>query len=366
MSDTRDPEGGFIPALRLSQGFYDNVVSGLIGNVRHSAAHLGEGSDVLGFDTERSTDHGWGLRLQIFADDEFVGPVRQAIDKGLPVEYRGWSVRYYRWQTDRVEHHIEVTTLSAWFKSSLGFDPRDGMTTALWLSTPQQLLLEATKGAVFRDDSGDLTQLRQIIEWYPRDVWLWIMACQWSLAGSLSSLVGRAAEVGDDVGSRLVAAKIARLFMQLFLLQDRIYVPYDKWLGTAVARLNDGEELTHLADEVLSASNYKAREAALLEMCLRAVQRHNVLRLTSPVSAEVGAHDVGIAGAVRPYRVMDAGPIVRGCLDAIEDPALKRLNLVGAIDQMCETSDPLIHFTDWPLRLSSLYEEKLVHKEEVP
>lgn len=49
-----------------------------------------------------------------------------------------------------------------------------------------------------------------------------------------------------------------------------------------------------------------------------------------------------------------------------EDPALKRLNLVGAIDQMCETSDPLIHFTDWPLRLSSFYEEKLVHKEEVP
>ena len=49
----------FLPGLELSRAFYEEVVRGIVGNVPHSAALLGYGSDVLGFDTERSTDHGW-------------------------------------------------------------------------------------------------------------------------------------------------------------------------------------------------------------------------------------------------------------------------------------------------------------------
>jgi len=32
-------------------------------------------------------------------------------------------VRYYRWQKDRVEHHVEVTTVGEWLKDQLGIDP---------------------------------------------------------------------------------------------------------------------------------------------------------------------------------------------------------------------------------------------------
>ena len=60
--------GPFIPGVELARHFYDEAIAPLLGDVKHSAALLGWGSDVLGFDTERSTDHGWGPRLQILVE----------------------------------------------------------------------------------------------------------------------------------------------------------------------------------------------------------------------------------------------------------------------------------------------------------
>jgi hypothetical protein len=62
----------FIPGLELAHAFYREVLAGILGNVPHSAAVLGEGSDILGFDSERSTDHSWGPRAQIFVEADAV------------------------------------------------------------------------------------------------------------------------------------------------------------------------------------------------------------------------------------------------------------------------------------------------------
>ena len=60
----------FVPGIELARAFYEEAVARLVGGVPHAAAFLGMGSDVLGFDTERSTDHDWGPRLLVFPDDE--------------------------------------------------------------------------------------------------------------------------------------------------------------------------------------------------------------------------------------------------------------------------------------------------------
>ena len=78
----------FLPGLELSRAFYQEVVAPILGDTPHSAARLGWGSDVLGFDTERSTDHGWGPQLQIFTEAEL------DVDAQLPETFRGWLVRY--------------------------------------------------------------------------------------------------------------------------------------------------------------------------------------------------------------------------------------------------------------------------------
>ena len=60
----------FIPGLELARQYYAEVVGPLLDQsfpgIPYSAALIGGGSDVLGFDSPRSTDHNWGPRLQVF------------------------------------------------------------------------------------------------------------------------------------------------------------------------------------------------------------------------------------------------------------------------------------------------------------
>ena len=113
----------FIPGLELARAFYEDVVSEILGDTPHAAGRIGWGSDVLGFDTERSADHGWGPRLQVFVSREDVQAVKQAVDSSLPTDFRGWPTRF-GWDDVPVSHHIDVDTLGDWLRRQIGFDPQ--------------------------------------------------------------------------------------------------------------------------------------------------------------------------------------------------------------------------------------------------
>ena len=63
----------FVPGLQLAREFYATAVRPLLEEgfpgLPYAAALLGPGSEVLGFDSQRSTDHDWGPRLQVFLRD---------------------------------------------------------------------------------------------------------------------------------------------------------------------------------------------------------------------------------------------------------------------------------------------------------
>ena len=64
----------FIPGIELSRLFYFEAVLPILQEhfpgLPHAAARLGDGSDVLGFDTPMSTDHGWGPSVSLFLREE--------------------------------------------------------------------------------------------------------------------------------------------------------------------------------------------------------------------------------------------------------------------------------------------------------
>jgi hypothetical protein len=322
----------FLPGLDLARAVYDDVVGPLLGTRRHSAARLGAGSDVLGLDTPRSTDHGWGPRLQVFVEAEAADEVRALIDEHLPATVRGWPVRF-GWDEVPVAHHVEVDTVAGWLARHLGFDPRTGISTIDWLVTPQQLLLEVTAGAVFHDGLGELGPARRALAWYPDDVWLWLIACQWRRIDQEEPFVGRAAEVGDDPGSRLIAARLCRDVMRLCFLLERHYAPYAKWLGSAFARLEAAGDVGPALGRILDARDDPSRERELASAYEAAARRFNALGLTEPVEPTVRPF------FDRPYLVLGAGRFVEACLARVRDPWLRSLPLLGAIDQFADSTE---------------------------
>jgi hypothetical protein len=325
----------FVSGLELSRAFYREAVEPLVGDAPHSAGLLGWGSDVLGFDTARSTDHGWGPRLQVFVDPEQVDLVREAIDAGLPDEFRGWPTRVGWDRATGFAPQVEVASLGDWVRERLGFSPSDGVSFQAWLSTPQQMLLEITAGEVFHDDGGELAAARTALAWYPDDVWLWLVGCQWRRIDQEEPFVGRTAEVGDDLGSRVIAGRLVRDLMRLSFLLERRYAPYSKWLGSAFAQLDAHSEIGDALVQVLAAETYEPREAALVTAVEALARRQNALGLVPPVDATVRLfHD-------RPFHVLGSGRFVDACLAGVTDPWLRSLPPVGAIDQFADSTDVL-------------------------
>ncbi len=67
----------FVPGAELGRRFYAEVVRPLLDaefpGLPHAAAHLGEGSDVLGYDTAMSRDHDWGPTVTLFLPEAEAG-----------------------------------------------------------------------------------------------------------------------------------------------------------------------------------------------------------------------------------------------------------------------------------------------------
>ena len=324
----------FVSGRELARAFYTEVVATLVGDVEHSAALLGWGSDVLGFDTERSTDHGWGPRLQIFVHAREKQSVLAAVEAGLPEEFGGWPTRF-GWNDRPVVHHLEVTDLGEWLTDRVGYDPRAGMTVRDWLATPQQLLLQVVRGEVFHDGSGELGEVRGLLAWYPDDVWLWLLACQWRRLAQEEHFVGRTAEVGDELGSRILAARLARDLMRLCFLLERRYAPYIKWIGSAFRELDAYADVAPALARALGATEYARREQALVDAVEAVAARHNALGVTSKVEPRVRPFHG------RPFRVLDSDRFADACHELVRDPWLRSLPPIGGIDQFVDSTDVL-------------------------
>ena len=278
----------FVPGIELNRDFYSTIVGPILTGRAHAAGLLGWGSDVLGFDDERSTDHGRGLRLLVFVEAAEVENVRQLIDQNLPAEFREWPVRY-GWDAVPVQHHVNVSTLDDWLIDQFGFSVGAQLTTEQWLLAPQQRLLGITAGAVYHDSKGELTRVRSQLARFPDDVRMWMIAAQWQRVAQEEAFVGRSIEAGDHLGSRLVCGRLARELMRLWFLFHRTYWPYTKWFGSAFARLPDASSLGDALTNMLSATDGDEVQKPLAAALEIAARKHNELALSEQLDPSVRA-----------------------------------------------------------------------------
>jgi len=345
----------FVPGLELSRQFYFEAVRPILHRefpgLRYSAGLLGWGSEVLGFDTPMSSDHHWGPRVLIFLSDKKVDELTREIDSTLsselPYEFMGYSTSFsdpqpngvrhqIKIKSGKVSHIVQVFSIRSFFWARLRVDPYKKISAARWLTFPQQRLLELTSGDVFFDGLGELEKVRQKFGYYPRDIWLYILAAQWKKISQEEAFVGRTGEIGDELGSRLIASRIVNEIIGLCFLMERRYMPYRKWVGRAFSKLAISRKLQPILSEVLSADNWRSRETRLSKAYSVIAAAHNKLGITKPLPTRTSNY------FSRPYKVIHADVFSDEISKAITSSTVKRLRPnIGSIDQFASSTDLL-------------------------
>ena len=144
-----------------------------------------------------------------------------------------------------------------------------------------------------------------------------------------------AGDVGDEVGSWILAARLTRDLMRLTFLYARRYAPYSKWLGTAFARLPLAQPLLPDMQAVMRAEDWRSREQHLAALYTALAGIHNESGITAPLSTATHSF------FGRPYQVISAERFADAISATIAEPQLRRLAHVGAVDQF--TDNVAIH-----------------------
>jgi hypothetical protein len=157
--------------------------------------------------------------------------------------------------------------------------------------------------------------------------------------------MGRCGQVGDELGSRLVAARLVRDLMKLCFLMEQQYAPFIKWFGTAFAQLDCAEQLSPIFTRVLNATWWQERETHLTTAYELVTKLHNDLGITTPQPTQVSRfHN-------RPFLVIHAqnfADAIHATIISEEAQALPPY--LGSIDQFADSTD----IFDNPARFNQL------------
>ena len=337
----------WIPGKELCKGFFFDVAKPILDEtfpgLRYTAGLLGYGSDVLGYDDEVSRDHMWGPRFYLFLREEDLASepeIRRTFAQRLPYTYRGYSVHFSPpdpndhgvrhavfLEEGEVDPLIFIQTIPDYLKSQLGFSDLRYLTAADWLSFSEHRLLSLVSAQLYTDDlnlQGTLDLLKQ----YPHTVRLYLIASCWDAIACEQAFTKRCGAYGDDLGSRLICARVAERLMRLCFLYAGRYAPYSKWFGTAFDRLPVVQEIRDAIHAAVAAERVDEREEQLVRAQWLVAQLHNASGLTEPLEVQI----VPYFG--RDIRVIYADRIAEAVKAKLRGTELEGVPLMGSLSQV--------------------------------
>ncbi|MBI9048045.1 MAG: DUF4037 domain-containing protein [Anaerolineaceae bacterium] len=366
----------FVPGLILSEIYYWEAVRPIMleyfPKQEHSAALIGWGSDVLGYDSEVSQDHLWGPRLVLFlAEKDFSRKskyVHRALREKLPPVIRGYSTHFGKpddadggtrkreTKTEGpIDHLIEITSITKYWHRELQTNPLKTFSILNWLTFQEQRLLTLTAGKVFHDGLG-LEDIRQQFAYYPEQIWYYLLASQWALIAQEEAFVGRASQIEDPLGSQLIIARLVERMMHLCFLMEKKYAPYSKWLGTAFKSLKCYKKMNPLFEKILKTNNFIEKDKWLSEAFTKLAQMHNNLNITPKLAVNTKTYSAWHAlregidelplndpRNTRPFQVIFAGRFTEAIMKQVTDRDLLNIQApYGSVSQfLVESSDAM-------------------------
>ena len=161
--------------------------------------------------------------------------------------------------------------------------------------------------------------------------------------------MGRTGDVGDENGSRILAARLVQYLMRLGFLIERHYAPYSKWFGSGFMRLDCSRKLTPIFNQALAAPDWQERQRYLSQAYEILAEMHNALNITPALDTHVSSF------YGRPYLVIHGERFSEALIKEVQSDEVRRLPPnIGSINQFVDSID-LADKVELCRRLKNLY-----------
>ena len=149
--------------------------------------------------------------------------------ESLPTSFQGHPSRMRK---DRRIGRTGPFPLRGFYRRFLGMD-HVPVSWREWMSIPEYHLCSCTNGAVFMDESGEFSEVREsLLHYYPEDVRRKKIAARCMImaqAGQYNLL--RCLRRGNAMAAMLAAARFSEAALSMAFLLNRRFMPFYKWAG---------------------------------------------------------------------------------------------------------------------------------------
>lgn len=308
--------------IDLARGFYEAFGAPMLHEQfpalerRLAVGLCGSGSECCGWDDEISRDHDFGPDFCIFLPEDVDEKTAFALERAyakLPKEYLGV-------QRPRLSpvggNRRGVLRLGDFLEQRTG--SRTGeLTLRQWLTLPEQYLLEVTNGALFRDDDGTFTAVRERLAFFPEDVRKKKLAGRLLLAAQAGQYnYARCLAHGESAAAQLAAVEFTRNLLAVIFLLNRAYLPYYKWQFRALRSLPLLAELEETLELLLTTDNgtvmARAKQDLMEDAAGRIIAALQEQRLTEAICGDLEKHAYSVN-------------------DRVADPALRNEHILSGV-----------------------------------
>ena len=302
--------------LELSRAFYEEFGRPMLESEFPDLAPLaavglfGSGSECLGYDDGVSEDHDFEPGFCILLPEEAVVDRRQAflLERAYAKLPRDFMGRHRPVLQPVGGARRGVLRTTDFFTKTVG-SPNGLLDVRAWLRIPEQALLEATNGEIWRDDFGEVTRIRAALAQFPEPVRRKRLAGQLLLMAQAGQYnVPRCLSHGEPEAAQLAAAEFVKAALSVIFQLNRRYQPYYKW---AFRALREQPALSALSEPL--AAVLRSPDAEQIEtVCAAVLAALRAEGLSDAPGADLERH----AYAVN---------------DTIPDPELRNLHILAGV-----------------------------------
>ena len=302
--------------IDAARRWYESAVAPMLerefGDVasRIAVGRAGHGSECFGYDDEVSRDHDYftGIQLWITEADEreFGFRLERAyarLRKEFPPDGEGAETG----SSELGDAEDGVTLIGDFYRRHLGFPgaPRDWRQ---WLYTPDYAFAEAVNGAVFRDDLGVFSGIRDtILNGMPEDVRRKKIAARavfMAQSGQYNYM--RCLRHGEPGAAALALDEFVRNAADMVFLLNRRFAPYYKWVFRAMRDLPKlGGVSDALTDLLTNPVSGEAKAARIEDLCSVIVSELKAQELTDRDDVYLEPHAFSIQSGIRDHEIRE-------------------------------------------------------------